>query len=124
MWPEAGLLLSDALARAGEGWTLGEVRAELEAARGVLWLVRDSTGRLVGALVAHAHSRRKTLVVWLMAGQDFEDWRAEVQPLLQRYAAEQQLQGVEAWVRPGLARKLSRYGWREQQRLVRLENGR
>ena len=124
VWTEAGLLLSDALARSREGYTLGEVREQLEDGRGMLWLVRDGDGALVGALVAYIHGRRNTLVVWLMAGRDFEDWRGEVQSLLARYAAEQQLQGVEAWVRPGLARKLSRHGWREQQRLVRLGNGR
>ena len=123
VWPQVGLMLSDALARSGEGYTLGELRTELETEQGMLWLVVDESEVIVAALVATIQSRRQVLSVWLLAGQDFDAWRGVVQPLLQRYAKEQALLAVEAMVRPGLARKLAGHGWREQMRLVRLEHG-
>lgn len=123
VWPQVGLMLSDALARSGTNYTLGEVRQELETQQCMLWVMVDDRDDIIAALVAYVSERRNTLVVWLTAGLHFEEWIKEVESLLQRYVNEYGLKAVEAWVRPGLSRKLGKRGWKLSQVLVRLQDG-
>ena len=116
IWPQIGLMLSNALARA-------YFRPRFaEDGHALLWVVSQSRD-IVAALVIHIDTRRRALSVWLMAGRDFDDWIGVVMPLLGRYAREHDLKAVEATVRPGLQRKLLEHGWRTRQVIMRCDNG-
>jgi len=87
----------------------------------MLWVVLDEADDYCGCLVIHVMPQRDSLMVWLMGGTDFDAWHQDVQGLLQRYAREHALSKVEAYVRPGLSRKLRKSGWRTANVLVALD---
>jgi hypothetical protein len=120
VWPAAALHLAAALARSGENYTLGDVRELIERADAMLWIVLGKNG-IDGALVIYVSPRRHALTVWLMGGERFAEWVDNAQAALVRYARDAGLARVDAYMRPGLARKLRVNGWRADQVLASLE---
>jgi hypothetical protein len=121
VWPQVALMLSDALAHSGESHTLNDVRQSLEREESMLWLVTDAVDSTIAALVSYANEERNALTVWLMSGSALDEWVDDVQPLLVRYARERGLPYADAYMRPGLARRLKAHGWHAVQVIARIE---
>lgn len=115
-WPVVEPMLSPALDRGGDLLSISDVKEHIRSGRCMLWIVEETT--VVAALVMHLPDDRDSLMVWLMGGRDFSDWQPTVQPLLQRYARDVGRTYVEAYARPGLAKKLRKSGWRTRHELV------
>lgn len=119
-WPRVALMLSDALARSGDAHTLTDVRQSLEREESMLWLVMDADTAVAG-LVSYVSDERSALTVWLLSGRSLDAWVGDVQPMLVRYAREHGLRYVDAYMRPGLAKRLQAHGWKTVQVISRIE---
>lgn len=118
-WPDVLPMLAPAMKIGGDNTTPAELLDMLRGARCALWIVEDI--EIVAAMVLHFPHDRDSLMVWLMGGRDFDAWQPVAQPLLQRYARDHGKRYVEAYARPGLAKKLRRDGWRTRYELVAVE---
>lgn len=119
-WPEVSPLLADALARNCRGYTLADVRAALEGGEAMLWVVR-AEGRTDAAVVSYIDAKPGDLVVWLMGGRGMKSWLGDLIAALRRYAVEAGLNGVQAHVRPGLAKVLAGHGWAREHITMRTQ---
>lgn len=60
------------------------------------------------------------LLVFLLAGSDFEEWKADTTRDLKTLAQVYGLSVVEAYARPGLRKVLKPEGWKHRQDVLRL----
>lgn len=118
-WPIVAPMLKPALERGGDNCTMSDVFGNIQSGRCMLWVVEDES--VVAAMVMHLPEDRDSLMVWLMGGRDFDEWQPLAQPLMQRYAREAGRTYVEAYARPGLAKKLRKQGWITRHELIAVE---
>lgn len=80
-----------------------------------LWLVLNQTNEeLLGWVITHVdvYPRKKRLVIDYVGGIGLDDW-IHYLGYVEQFAAELGCTELEAWVRPGLVRKLERQGFRK-----------
>lgn len=108
VWDDVAPILELALARSDEGTSIGDVKAGIETATLFLWIVGDLSACVVGRI----DQRKNALSCWLLAGSGLEEWYDDLMAAAARYARDLGLSRIEACVRPGFQRVLSRKGWR------------
>lgn len=69
--------------------------------------------------------RDKRLLVFLLVGEDFEEWKQRIVMRLERFARENGCSCIEAYCRPGLQKSLKGLGWNLEQVVLRrkIKNG-
>jgi hypothetical protein len=81
----------------------------------ILWVVAGDDGKIIGfcssAIVDYDDV--KLLQVRMLAGDFFSEWIDELHELLEKFAKENNCDGLELIGRRGWVRKLERFGWRE-----------
>ena len=114
VWHIAAKMLGPAVARSGGRYDLKAVFRQVIEERAVLWLVTDDKKDVYCAFTTReAHyPRAKYLCVDFMGGEGLSEWAADVCALLDRYAADSGLDGVEMYGREGWVRILQPFGWR------------
>lgn len=81
----------------------------------ILFIVMDDVGKIIGfassAMVEY--DEVKLLQVRMLAGDFFSEWIDEMHETLEKFARENDCNGLELIGRRGWVRKLERFGWRE-----------
>lgn len=72
-------------------------------------------GVLKGVFVIKAiqYPAHRTLLIWLLVGSKHVIWGEDVLAYIERLKVDMECEGIEAWVRPGIRRYLSRHGFYE-----------
>ena len=110
---------------AGDTITPDEIRASVISGDMEMWAVHDAddiTAVVVIQIIERPQGR--VLAVVLVAGRGFASWGQQVQELLQEYASLIGADWIEAVARDGMAKWLSRMGWKRKATLMELKNGR
>lgn len=87
-----------------------------------MWVFHEESIIAGGILSVNEYPNNKTIVIELLAGERIDKWLDSVEPLLEEYAAQIGATTIEAFCRPGLVKKLTK--WRPIATLMRLDNGR
>lgn len=102
-----------------DGHSNGEAQVEdvywqLMNSRSHLWIVVNSESVLIGWVITHidVYPRKKRLVLDYIYGVGLDDWISYL-GFVEMFAAEQGCTEMEAWVRPGLVKKLEKQGFRK-----------
>lgn len=115
VWPDVARSLAEV-----QDLDLEALRASLADGRRILWVVHRGdaiSSSVVLEFVRHS-SERLGLRVVALAGERFWEWAETVQQLLVDLAELTGAETLEASARPGMARWLSRLGWRPQKVVV------
>jgi hypothetical protein len=77
------------------------------------------------AITKFAGFRDKRLLVFLLVGEDLDDWKNSMDGKLERFAKENGCSCIEAYCRPGLQKSLKSLGWKTEQLVLRrkIKNG-
>jgi hypothetical protein len=69
--------------------------------------------------------RDKRLLVFLLVGENLEQWKHSMDSRLERFARQNGCSCIEAYCRPGLQKSLKDLGWKTEQLVLRrkLKNG-
>ena len=115
-WPAVAHQLIAPLSYADDGTTLKEIRESLEKREAMLWVGHNGSDHVVTMVLAIENG---ALFAWLVAGERMDEWIDEVMAAMRRYAREFKLTHIKSVVRPGLARKLRKKGWRTTAEIVK-----
>lgn len=110
-------MLAGALSYA-RGHTLESVLEDLKAQRSLLWVLQTD-GAIRAAAVCYPDRKASAVHVWLLGGDDMDEWLDSLIAALERYARDEGLEAIQAGVRMGLARVLNRRGWDMEYTMVR-----
>lgn len=84
---------------------------------GTLQLFEEPEGIVITQVM---QTRDRRLLVFIMAGQNFNVWKEKMLKKLMDFAIEQECICIEAFCRPGLARILQNENWKLHQVLMKL----
>jgi hypothetical protein len=81
----------------------------------MLWVVAGDDGKVIGFCSSAfvEYDEVKLLQVRMLAGDFFSEWIEDMHSLLEKFAHENNCDGLELIGRRGWVRKLERFGWRE-----------
>jgi hypothetical protein len=71
-----------------------------------------------GIVIAQITSHRRVLV-FLMAGDKFDEWKRQANQDLESFADDLGIDVIEAYARPGLEKSLKDLGWKKEQVVLR-----
>lgn len=108
VWSSVAPVLAKAIGRDDGRRSLHSVLRQLVSGDNQLWVVGESLGVVVTAILHYPH-RRVLRVEWL-AGERFDEW-AHLIGVLEDWAREQQCSSVEIAGRMGLARVFRKFGF-------------
>lgn len=90
-----------------------DMLAAIQDGREMLWAVHDGENVKGAVLVSvPTYSTGRKVWVSMIVGEDMPEWADDVESALTKYRDEVGAMCVEASCRPGLARYLTRRGWR------------
>ena len=87
---------------------------------GTMQLFEVAKGIVITEIRVIRDTELRRLLVYLIAGHDLDEWKAEMTNRLKQYAAEQGCEMIEAFCRPGLSRMLRDIGWKQEQVVMRI----
>lgn len=71
------------------------------------------------AITKFAGHRDKVLLVFLLVGEDFDEWKGKMDARLRAFAEQNECSCIEAFCRPGLQKSLKNLGWKVEQLVMR-----
>lgn len=97
----------------GLSTTSDHLLSEIVAGDSQLWAVHEGDAIVAGIVVSvELHkSGRRTVLVKMAAGRDLDDWIVAIEGILRDFRDLTGCDGIEAWCRPGLAKRLRKRGW-------------
>jgi hypothetical protein len=113
-WETSAKHLAAPLKYGDDGTTLDEIKQQIVDGRSMLWVYGDQM-----SIVLSVENNR--LYAWLIGGVDLDRWIDELIAGMRRYAKENNMIGLKAVARPGLARKLRRKAWVTTAEIIRME---
>jgi hypothetical protein len=107
------LLIQSAIDRSGGRQTFKSVRDSVAEGRYQLWMAFDEMNSPIGALVTQIefYPGRKMLNYLFIGGRELVDWHIEMLDSLERFAKEQECDGMELVGRVGWERYMRKFGW-------------
>lgn len=84
---------------------------------GAYQLFRYPKGIVVTKITNFSSQRR--LLVFLLAGSHFDEWKNRANADLAKFADEMGIEVIEAYARPGLEKALRDIGWKKEQVVLR-----
>ncbi len=78
-------------------------------------LFRYPKGIVITQITGH-----RRLLVFLLAGKDFEEWKSETTRDLKAFARLNGISIIESYSRPGLEKVLKTEGWKKEQVVLRM----
>ncbi len=114
-WPVAAPLLAPAIELSEGRYDLASVYEKLAQKFALLWLIDDDKDETVAAFVSRiaAYPRRKLLSIDFMGGERMTEWVGTTDAVLENYARDAGLDGIEMVGRAGWSRTLGAFGWRQ-----------
>ena len=105
VWPAVGGYVADALAYTYGRYEPEDTLDELLAGTHQLWIAFED-GDINGAVISHIlqYPRKRFLGCPIVTGDEFSTWKAPMLDILQRFAADNDCEGLEATARLGWAR--------------------
>lgn len=116
-WPSIHPLIERALRHGqGDGTTAEHVRAKLLLGDSRLWVAQLEDGRILGGVIwaARRYDTGVKIHVDFIFGTDLSEWLSDLMMLGRHVQIETGAMCIEGSCRPGLAKILKRYGWREK----------
>lgn len=113
LWPVVAPLLQPAIDRTDGRISADTVRQSLESTH-TLWIISDGD-HIAAAMTTRVaeYPLKKMLVVECIGGSQLKQWQPVAIKALTGYAKDNALNGIEMYGRPGWAKSLSAYGWRQ-----------
>jgi hypothetical protein len=71
------------------------------------------------AITKFSGFRDKRLLVFLLVGENLEEWKERMDKKLREFAKVNECSQIEAYCRPGLKKSLKDLGWRVEQLVMR-----
>lgn len=123
IWPVVAPLLQPAIEYSGGRIDMRSVFEWLTDGRYLLWVAYQDVARIKAAFVTRVatYPRRKILAVDLAGGSNLNGWLEEVDKTFRAFSRQSGLSGVELYGRPGWARALRQFGWRQSAAMVDTE---
>lgn len=114
-WPVAAPLLAPAVELSEGRYDLTAVYEKLAQKFALLWLIDDGKDETVAAFISRiaVYPRRKLLSIDFMGGERMTDWVETTDRVLESFARDAGLDGVEMVGRAGWSRTLGALGWRQ-----------
>lgn len=124
VWQHVLPMIRRGLARGeGDSTTSDILRIDVERGDKILWAVTDGDEILAAVILNIVqHPAKRTLFVVLVAGKDMHRWLGMIQDLLLDFKDLVGADTVEASVRDGLTRWLSKTGWKRKATIMQLDS--
>lgn len=114
-WTVAAPLLAPAVELSEGRYDLGAVYEKCAQKFALLWLVDNEKDETVAAFISRiaAYPRKRFLSIDFLGGDRMAEWVSETDRVLQAYARDAQLDGIEMVGRAGWTKSLGALGWRQ-----------
>ena len=121
-WEYVEDYISDALKHGIGEYTTDDIKQACQEQRMQLWIKWDDD-EVKGAFVTQLlnYPQLKVLLVLLLGGDEFKEWRDEVDEVLLRFGKEHDCKYVEFFGRKGWTKFLKDLGYKEQVRMFAKE---
>ena len=121
-WSHVESYVAKALKYGVGEYTTDDIKQACKEAKMQLWVYADEKNRGVFITQILNYPQLNILLVLLLSGDNFKEWRDEVDELLTRYAKEKDCKFVELYGRKGWGKAfLSEINYKEQVRLFTKE---
>lgn len=112
VWPQVVGYIDDALDYTYGRYEAQDILDQLLEGSHLLWIAFD-VDKIRGVVVTHFmyYPRKKYLACPIVAGEDFDTWKEPMLEILQRWASDNECEGLEATARLGWARKFKNDGY-------------
>jgi hypothetical protein len=120
-WPYVTRYLEDALEHGLGEYNIDDIRNACKEKNMQLWAVLSN--KVEGAFITKVAQfpQKNILVVLLLGGDNFKDWKHEADSLLLAFGKENKCEYVELFGRKGWARELKDINYKEQTRIIAKE---